>query len=211
MSKLLISRSRHDACNEYLYAYSEEIITSAKSRGWQVERADCTDNTKANLSSRLANKPQLVVLNGHGSADEVYGHDDQATISRGNSHVLAGTVSFIRACGCLGGLGKAAVKAGAKAVAGYNGDFWISKTNKYAARPLQDTTAKPVLDASNKVALKLVKGSTVKEAVEASKALTNELVLKMITREEPYESATLKALMFNSLQLGFEGEGTSKA
>ena len=85
MNKLLIARSRHDSCNEYLYAYSEELITFAMSRGWKVELADDSENTKPNIAARLSNRPSLVVLNGHGSAEEVYGFDDVNTLDNATS------------------------------------------------------------------------------------------------------------------------------
>ncbi|MFA4946719.1 MAG: hypothetical protein WC607_04265 [Candidatus Micrarchaeia archaeon] len=151
----------------------------------------------------------MVVLNGHGSEDAVFGFNDEPVLDSENSHLLAGSVSFMRACGCLSKLGKKAVAAKAKAVIGYRGDFWICKVNEYTATPLQDPSARPVLEASNAAPLKLLHGATVEEAVNASKEKTLKAIFRILTREEPYDSGALKALIGN--EISFEGDGNATA
>lgn len=204
--KLFITRSNHDIGNTYLSAYSQEIIEEAQLQGWRVEKAENENNEKKNVSSRLTNKPNLVVLNGHGSEEEVCGYQDKVILDSSNSKLLSETICFIRACSCMNGLGKDAVKKGAKAIVGYAGEFWIPRINEYEATPLKDPSAKQVLETSNLVALKLTKGATVREAVRASKEKARELMFEMITREEPYDSPALKALVNNNLLLAYQGD-----
>jgi len=207
--KLLLARSDHDIGNHYLFMYSQEIVTEAEARGWSVERADNDRNTRKSVHSRLSNKPNLVVLNGHGSDDEVYGFKDEVVLGPYDSALLSGCVAFIRACASLNGLGVRAVKSGAKAVAGYRGDFWIPRIHEYHATPLKDPSARPVLEASNLVPLRLLKGASVQSAVEASKKYSFELISRMLTSGEPYDSPSVRALINNQALLGFEGEPTS--
>ncbi len=209
--KLFLTRSDHDIGNSYMSAYCEEILAEAEERNWKVEKSEFAENEKKNVASRLANNPNLVVFNGHGTSDTVCGHKDQPILESSQAQLLAGTVSFIRACACLGGLGPSAVKNGAKAVVGYNGDLWLPRINEKAATPLTDPSAKPVLEASNTVALKLLKGATVREAVNASKNRANKEILQMLTREEPYDSPALKALITNNFNLNFEGNADATA
>jgi hypothetical protein len=121
--KLFITRSDHEPTNAYLFAYSEKIIQTALDYGWKVERSEGPDYNSQNLRSRLSNKPCFVVLNGHGNKDEVCGYGNAVAITSGQSSLLSGTVSYIRACDCLIGLGRMAVENGAKAVVGYRGKF----------------------------------------------------------------------------------------
>lgn len=209
--KLFIARSGHDIGNSYLFAYSQAIIDEAERRNWRVEKADGGDDCRNNVTARLSNGPQLAVFNGHGSEDEVCGHKDEVVIDSSNAGLLQGTVSFIRACGCLNGIGRSAVKKGAKAVVGYRGDFWIPRVNEFAATPLRDPSAKPVLEASNAVAYRLLKGARVKDAVEASKARANNAIRQMLTRVEPYDSPALRALVNNNLLIDFEGDQNAVA
>ena len=66
--RLLITRSRHDPANQYLYAYSDEIIEDAQKLGWKVETAEDEKNNEQEVASRLAkNKPYFVFLNWHGT------------------------------------------------------------------------------------------------------------------------------------------------
>ncbi len=207
--KLFLARSNHDIGNHYLFAYSQEIVKEAEARGWSVERADNDHNIRKAVHSRLTNRPDLVVLNGHGSNDEVYGFKDEVVLGSSDSDLLSGCVTFIRACASLNGLGIRAIRSGAKAVAGYRGDFWIPRIHEYHAAPLKDPSARPVLEASNLVPLRLLKGSTIQSAVEASKKRSFELISKMLTRGEPYDSPSVRALINNQSVLGFEGEPDS--
>ncbi len=209
--KLFITRSEHDIGNYYLYAYSQEIIDEAKSKGWSVEKAEGVEATRKNVVSRLQNKPALIVFNGHGNENEICGHQDEVLLDHAQSKLLAGSVSFIRACGCLSNLGRIAVTNGAKAVTGYRGDFWIPRTNEYQATPLKDPSAKPVLEASNAVALRLLRGGTVKEAIEASRQKAREMMFAMIVSKEPYDSPALRALISNDMLLDFEGDEAARA
>jgi len=209
MKRLFLARTGQDLGNQYLYAYSQEILDEANNRGWIVEKSENELHTRTNTCSRLSNKPGLVVLNGHGSEDAVFGFNDEPVLDSENSHLLAGSVSFMRACGCLSKLGKKAVAAKAKAVIGYRGDFWICKVNEYTATPLQDPSARPVLEASNAAPLKLLHGATVEEAVNASKEKTLKAIFRILTREEPYDSGALKALIGN--EISFEGDGNATA
>lgn len=103
------------------------------------------------------------------------------------------------------------MKKGAKAVIGYRDDLWIPRINEYEATPLRDPSAKPVLQVSNLVALKLLKGATAQEAVEASRRKTDELILDMLRRHEPYDSPTLVALLSNDAAIGFAGDPAATA
>ena len=41
MKRLLLTRTRHDVGNEYLFAYSEAIVGEATERGWQCDDVSC--------------------------------------------------------------------------------------------------------------------------------------------------------------------------
>lgn len=212
MSKrLLLARSDHDGGNHYLFAYCEEVIGEAVRLGWRVEKAENENAARKNFISRLANRPDFVFINGHGSESEVFGHEDAILLSVRDAGLLSGAVSFIRSCAALKILGKNAAEKGAKAVIGYDSEFWIPRINEYASRPLLDPSAKPVLEASNAVPLHLLRGSTATEAVEASHRMAYSAMRGMLTRNEPYDSPAMMALISNDLALGLAGDGNAKA
>lgn len=102
--KLLLIRTNHDIGNSYLYAYSQEIMEEARMRGWKVERAENEEAQSQIVFSRLNNRPHLVMINGHGTQNEVCGHKDAVLLGMGDSHRLANAVTFIRACASRAGL-----------------------------------------------------------------------------------------------------------
>ncbi|MBI4214707.1 hypothetical protein HY546_01810 [archaeon] len=210
--RLLITRTRHDTVNQYLYIYSEDLITDAESRGWNLSRVEDEKATESEVESRLLKEAlDIVCFNGHGSDDAVYGYQDQKLVDVSSAGLLKDKVVFARSCSALNALGKTAVKAGCKAFVGYNGKFLISHTNEYAAKPLSDPTARRVMEVSNIVAKVILRGNSVKEAVNAAQLRAGELILKMFSSQEPYDAAAFRALYHNYGILSFEGNPEAKA
>ena len=212
MSKrFFLTRSRHDMANHYLYAYSNEVLDCAVTKGWRVEKAEDEDNNRRNVQSRLSKGHDLITFNGHGNERSVFGHANEELVGESEAGLLKDAVVFIRSCSSLAGLGRTAVAKGARAVVGYRGEFWFPRVHEYEARPLQDPSAKPVLDASNAIPLRLLHGASVQEAVESSKSKSDEHILKMLSSSEPYDAAALRALVNNAVLLGYEGQPNARA
>ncbi len=209
--KLFITRTEGDLGNSYLYAYSQQIIDEAKRLGWDVQKEEKEAVEESRIHSRLSSHYNLIIFNGHGEPNAVYGHEGEAVLSSADARLLSTSITYIRACAALSGLGKAAVKEGAAAVVGYRGDLWIPQVNEYKATPLKDPAAQPVMEVSNLVATKLLKGSSVTEAVEGAQHRTNSLVEAILLRNDFYDNPTLQALVYNDAVLGFEGNGNARA
>ncbi|MFA5247069.1 MAG: hypothetical protein WC408_04240 [Candidatus Micrarchaeia archaeon] len=110
MPKIIIARSTASLGDRYLYAYSDELVSEAKSRGWTVFLCEEKNCNQMELLSRLdKTSPELVIFNGHGDDDALYGYDGTKAIDTGSSGALRGKIIFARACGAVKGLGKAAV------------------------------------------------------------------------------------------------------
>ena len=210
--RLLITRSRHDPANQYLYAYSDEIIEDAQKLGWKVETAEDEKNNEQEVASRLAkNKPNFVFFNGHGTDQSVHGYKDMKIIDVQSASKLSGSIVFARSCSALNSLGKEAVKRGCPAFIGHRGLFLIPRVFEYECQPGLNPTAKPVLDVSNIVGKHILKGDTAQVAVNASQAKAGNLMLKMLSTTEPHNAAVFLALYQNSSTLGFEGDPNARA
>jgi hypothetical protein len=196
---------------EYLFAWSKEIISLAEQKGWTVSKADGPNANQKEVQSKLEKiAPDFVVFNGHGDQNTVFGQDSKSIMDNNSVSLLKNSVTFARSCECLSGLGETAVQNGCRSFVGYSGQFIFPMLHQREANPLQDTAAKPVLEASNQIALKLIKGATVTEAIDASKATANKFILKLVLSEEPYDRASLRALIQNDYCLGFEGDENAK-
>jgi hypothetical protein len=210
--RLLLTRTRHDIGNQYLYAYSEEIINEAEELGWKTNPVEDEKNTKHEIESRLAKiKPDFIFFNGHGSEESLHGYRDEKIVDLSSASILAGKVVFARSCSALKKLGNEAVNKGCKAFVGYRGEFLIPRKNAYESTPKQDPVAKPVLEVSNIVGKLILKGDDVQTAVDAAQRKASDLMLKMLASGEPYDGATFRALYQNYSILSFAGDPKATA
>lgn len=209
--RLLLTRTRHDIGNQYLYAYSEEVIKEAENLGWKTDLAEDEKNTKNEIRSRLTKtKPDFIFFNGHGDEETLYGHEDKEIVGIDSVKILTDKIVFARSCSALVKLGKKAAENGCKAFVGYRDEFIFPRLNAYESTPKKDPLAKPVLEVSNMVGKLILKGDDVKTAVDAAQRKASELILKMLMSEEPYHAATFRALYQNYNALSFEGDSNAK-
>ncbi|MFH1199968.1 MAG: hypothetical protein V1708_02785 [Candidatus Micrarchaeota archaeon] len=211
MKTFLITRPRHDSGLHYLHAWSEKVIAEAETRGWKVSKADDEKANKKGVRSRLlAQKHDLVMFNGHGNDEEIAGHNNETLVDVKSSGLLKDAIVFARACNCLNGLGKAAVRNGSKAFIGYKDKFTLWWVNEDISKPMQDPAAEIALSASNQVPIGIIKGNTVKEAVESSKKIAETKMIGLLQSKEPYSSAALRSLISHYFSIGFEGNPDSR-
>jgi len=211
MSKLLVTRPKHDKATEYLFAWSIEVIEAAKERGWKVSDVSEKNVNKREVCSRLGKtSPDLVFFNGHGNESEMFGHNFEVVLDGDSSHLLKNSVTFARSCSCLVALGSTAIENGCKAFIGYSDNFWVPMIAKYESTPLRDSVAKPVLEVSNTIPLSLIKNSSVSDAISTARTRASKHILKLVLSKEPHNRAALKALIQNDDCLGFKGNGEAK-
>jgi hypothetical protein len=209
--RLLVTRTRDDLANEYCYVYAEEVLALATDLGWDSNKAEDEHNTKKEVQNRLRKtNPDFVFFNGHGDPSCITGYKKEKLVTDKSASLLSEKIVYARSCDALGRLGKAAVSKGCKAFIGYAGKFMIPRTAKYESTPLKDETAKPVMEVSNIIPKKVLDGSSVYKAVDASQSRAREFMLKMLSSEKPYDSATFRALWNNYNFLSFEGNPKSK-
>lgn len=204
--RLLITRSTHDKANSYLYAFTQLLMEDAQLKGWKVDSADNAKNTRKELESRLRkNKPTLIMINGHGNNTQICGNQNEVIMDTKNIDLASESILFARSCDSLTVLGKKSIEKGCRAFIGYRAKFLLPRVREYEARPLNDPAAKPVLEVSNSVAFGLLKGLTAYEAVHSCHQHANKWIIKMLTSEEPYYNAAIRALVHNDQSLGYEG------
>ncbi len=196
--------------NAYLYAYCEDVITEARSLGWQVDRMEDADNTSSQLQSRLSKTPyNFVFFNGHGNRDCVCGDKNGEIITTVQGGLLGRSITYARSCDALTALGKEAVAQGCPAFIGYRTSFLLPYTNEYALTPLKDPAARPVIEISNTVPRLILKGATVRKAVEFARSKSGRMLIRMLGSGEPLDSAVFRALYHNHDALSFEGDPDS--
>ena len=208
---MIVIRTKHDWLTEYLYNYTEILISFAEERGFKVQKIEGLDIKFKHIEKRIREtKPRCIVFNGHGTTTSLCDNSKNEFINLDNAHVFKEIIAFVRACNALKELGPKAVKEGCTAFIGYKNRFWLAKKQGMESRPLSDPIAKPIIDASNVVVIGLLKGHSVEESVNKSHQLTENLFIDLLFSNDPYARVSLKPLLQNNQSLGFEGNPLAK-
>ena len=186
---VLITMPRYDDVTEYFSQFSKEIIKEAKEEGFSVKTLVDKDAVKSSFESIAQSFPHdLVVLNGHGTAQEIMGQDKKPLVAEGvNEQLLSGKVVYARACEAGASLGKSITSSNMSGCfIGYELPFQFYGDITWAANPLKDNTARIFLEPSNAVPIALINGKNAKEAHEHSKRMMAKnlnKVLRHITKD----------------------------
>jgi len=182
MLSVLITRPRYEKTTHYLFHWSFSLIEEANKKG-KLYQLDKEKANKKLLESYLRKqKPDVVILNGHGDEYCVVGQNDEELISAGkNSNLLKNSLVYIRACSAGKILGKEIIKNGAKAFIGYTEPFVFYCKEDFLHMPLKDDYAQPFFETSNQVGISLIKGKTAKESNEDSNKLYNKVISSLLT------------------------------
>ena len=75
MAYLLITRPNHDLATTYLYVWSQEIVSLAKSKGIMTIDLEKEKVTRSSLEKYLGKKKiGFIFINGHGNEDSICGY-----------------------------------------------------------------------------------------------------------------------------------------
>lgn len=126
--KFLITRPIHDDSVTYLDFWSKDIINFADDHN--IKHSELRDKkaVKEEVTKFLEKrKPGLIIFNGHGTEDTIFGHKNQPLITSGENDVLLkDKIVYAIACDCASKLGVTAVDKGCKSFIGYE-QPWIRK------------------------------------------------------------------------------------
>ena len=108
---LIITMPRYDDVTEYFSQFSKEILKEAKEEGFPVKSLVDKEAIKSSFELVAESFPYtLTILNGHGNAKEIFGQDKKPIIAEGiNDQLLAGKITYARACESGASLGKSVV------------------------------------------------------------------------------------------------------
>ncbi|MFH0831254.1 MAG: hypothetical protein V1886_00070 [archaeon] len=187
---MIITCPKHDDATEYLAYYSREILEEAKTKNLKVK--EVIPNKSFNLASFSdiikSIDYQLVIFNGHGSPDSIFGYKDNIIVKAGeNANLLKERIIYARACEAGLVLGKECMKNTENGCfIGYNLPFVFYLDQTWSANPHNDNTARLFLIPSNSVPISLIKGNTCINAHNSSREKILKNINKLLTgRLEP--------------------------
>lgn len=159
---IVITRPFYDDTTSYLHRWNLDVVKQAKINSNSV--ADLKDKraNRKELESVIKKlKPEVIILNGHGTPESILGQDGEILLKVGeNEYILKESNVFSLSCSSAKILGPASIKAGAKTYIGYKEDFIFAYTNGYSTRAEQDPLAKLFLGPTTKIATALVNGNS---------------------------------------------------
>ena len=159
---IVITRPFYDETTSYLHRWNSDVVKQAKDKSIRVADLKGKRANKKELESVVKKlEPEVIILNGHGTSDTIFGQDNKILIKTGeNEYVLKNSNVFSLSCSSAKILGPASIKAGAKSYIGYKEDFIFAYTEDYSTRAEQDPLAKLFLEPTTKLATALVNGNS---------------------------------------------------
>lgn len=196
---IIVTMPRYDDVTEYLSQFSKEIIKEAKKEGLPYKELIDKEVTKEQFEAIAKSLPySLVVLNGHGTDKEILGQNSKPIISEGvNDDLLAGRITYARACEAGASLGKSVVKDGESCFIGYELAFQFYADVTWATNPLKDNTARLFLDPSNSVPISLINGKSTIDADKISRRMIIKNLNKVLRNINKESLAVAEALWNN--------------
>lgn len=211
MVTLLITRPLYEHTTHYLHFWSKKIIDFAKKRGNKILDLSQDKVNRKNLESILRKmKPELVLLNGHGEKDRIYGQNDKDLVIAGeNEDLLENKIVYVVACDSSEELGPKCVENGATCYIGYKEKFLFWTKPSYATKPLEDPRAKLFLEPSNLISESLLKGHTTQEACAKSVAAIRKNIQHLTATDSP-DQFMIPDLIWNMENLECLGDHNAK-
>lgn len=197
---LLITRPFYENPTNYLYYWSKPLIEFAQNKRFIVIDLAKEKAVRKEIEGRLKKvKPDLVILNGHGSEKEIFGQNGEILLVMGESEkLLADKIIYARACLSAKLFGKSCIKHGTKAYIGYQEDFIFIFDTTYTTEPLKDKITALFMEPSNQTVKSLLKGNSAKKSNENGKNAFFKNILKLLTSEtRKEESDTIRYLVWD--------------
>ena len=143
--------------------------------GVHVDELIGSKANRKNVAKCLSKKNKaLVFLNGHGSRDAVFGHNDKPILDMDNAKITEGKIVYSLACDSLVNLGEFCVENGAKAYIGYKNEFmWVGDPSRSA---VPDKNAAPFRRVCHVLIHSLLIGVSVSKAIEKTKVEYRKLI-----------------------------------
>jgi hypothetical protein len=206
---ILVTSPEYELPTRFVSKWASKVVKFAQTKGHSVSELKKEKARRATVESYLIRtRPRLVMFNGHGGPDCIYGQDDEVLIKAGeNEQLLANTITYCVACESNLDLGPKAVAAGATAFIGYSRPFVFFADEEFRTRPLDDTRAANFFESSNQVMTSLLKNHTVSESVEHSKESSRKKIQSLLTSNATSDDLLdAQALRWNMIGLGISGD-----
>lgn len=216
MSRIIIATNpANDKVTQYLGAWQGEVVSLTKrQKDTFIFELNREKTNKKDLINLIEEKnPQLVIFNGHGSYDSVFGFDGGFLIkAEENENVLMKRIVHSLTCSSGKVLGPSCIKIGALSYIGYKEEFKIvylmnQNTKK---EKLEDKIAGLFLGPAFEAIFSLIKGYSAQKAFANSQKKYLENLKYSIAENNPgLNTAVAPRLYHNLIHQVCLGDGNS--
>lgn len=199
-NKILITLPNYEMVVEYLVSWNKELITLAESKSFDVKVLEGDKVTKKTFEGVIKSlKPDLVLLNGHGSEEIVAGHKNEPIlIYNENDEIVKDSIVHALSCDSATTLGESVVEKGAKAYLGYASPFIFLTDKNSHCRPGEDRLANYFREPAIEAPKRLIKGDSVKEAFDKAKNKYQIALEKVSISSAPLEAEQIRFALFSN-------------
>ncbi len=207
---LMITLPRYDVVTEYLSSYSKDILTLAEKKGLKIFKLEENNVERTKFEEVLEKLDyNLIILNGHGDFNTVFGHKDLPLILKEkNSKILYKRITYACSCDAGSSLGNCVNESEGGCFIGYKFKFKFCIDKTRISSPQTDNVARLFLNPSNIIPKSLIKGNSATESCENSKKAILKAMKRIIQNKEP--KPYLEVLWNNYQGLVLHGDGDSK-
>lgn len=183
MSTVLFTNPSHDEATKVLSAWIDsvaEYINTSGSISHNAVGLSSDEVTKTNFITKCGEcSPRLVMINGHGNAATLCGHNDQPIIEEGDGDHPHLSQVIVHALACAAGksLGIKLVGSGTETFIGYNEDFHFYHDLKPGDDPTKDPLTSLFLEPAYAIPKLLADGLTAQEAFNESQKMSQQNLL----------------------------------
>lgn len=213
---ILVTRPRYDLPTTYLHFFSGELIKLLEGVGeYNIINLHEDRALRKNFEKVInKKKPRLMILNGHGSKNAVYGHKEPILDER-NIHLLESSIVYAVACDSAYNLGDIAIEKGkADSYIGYESHFMVIIDKSKTTTLHKDKNIKPFQSVYMHLILQIISGLTVGESVDRTKKFIESLIREYGVegvRDKFGDAPLIRfALYWNLFFLGYHGEPSVK-
>jgi hypothetical protein len=216
MSRIIVATNpANDAVTQYLDAWQTEVVNLAKNqKDTIIFELNKEKTNKKDLIELIKEKnPQLVILNGHGSYDSVFGFDGSVLIKADeNNDILIRRIVHSLTCSSGKVLGSSCIKIGTLAYIGYKEEFKIAYLNNRNTKEekFNDEIAGLFLEPAFEAIFSLIRGCSALEAFhDSQKKYLKNLNFAIAANNPGLNTAVAPRLYHNFIHQVCLGDGSA--
>lgn len=188
MKIILATTPNHDFVTNTISSHIKTVLPTADIDEFHVELLDSNEANITKLSNVIDEKnPVLVLFNGHGTSEALFGHNEEVLISIEHDDLEKYKDRIIHALACeaAGTLGPKLIEIGTKTFIGYTEKFGFYAVEGADGNYIENGIPALFFDPAKKVIEALLEGKSTQESFEESQALYERSMKEVYSSSDP--------------------------